>query len=92
MSKTLEVYELWGKVGPRAQPGYIVGGKAVELWEIPYKRKAKRFSDAELSAEWWRAEADYRTHQYNEAITYLIAEKAVFMRMLTCPEWDEEAE
>lgn len=54
MAEALETfYPLREKVGRRARPGYIVNGRAVELSSVPFLQAQKRFSDAELAAEYW---------------------------------------
>lgn len=54
MPELLETpYTLREKVGRRAEPGYIVNRRAVELFHVPFLQAKKRLSDAELAAEYW---------------------------------------
>jgi hypothetical protein len=62
MSKPFElnVYPLREKVGRNARPGYVVGKCAVSTAEAYRQGQRKRLTPAELAAEYWRSEADWR--------------------------------
>ena len=53
----------------------------------------KRFSDAELAAEWWRSERDLTIHWYDAmACSFLPRECATLLRFASHPHYYEETE
>ena len=93
----LTVYPLLPKVGRMAEPGYIVNRKAEPEWTVDYRIAEKRFTGAELAAEFW---CEWKNHDdwreiaktyphYADLVPELLARTLAFQRFAESPHWDE---
>ena len=89
--------ELTLTIYPR-QPRTPGPGKGWADWRRDQDRECKlahdkRFSDAELAAEWWRSERDLTIHWYDAmACSFLTRECATLLRFASHPHYYEETE
>ncbi|MER2134173.1 MAG: hypothetical protein ABS910_05770 [Arthrobacter sp.] len=95
----LTIYPLREKVGRLAQRGYVVGKRGVWEYMADRMKIAKRFTDAELAAEWHANEVEAwrmvgrRPEFYNvDVAEKLESRESTLRRFAAAPHYFEEQE